>query len=109
MNNLSCREETIFFGDNEATPYLYRGQRVLNFEHRIRIFHLDVDSSKICRRRPKNVMENAAFVVDRALLKNSEDWLVTDLGAFENRGSSARVFVISGDEIVERTSFFQRD
>lgn len=46
-------------------------------------------------------MENAAFVVDRALLKNSEDWLVTDLGAFENRGSSARVFVISGDEIVE--------
>ena len=32
-------------------------------------------------------MENAAFVVDRTKLKNREDWLVTDLGAFENRGS----------------------
>ena len=47
-------------------------------------------------------MENAAFVVDRAQLKNSEDWLVTELGAFENHGSSARVFVIHGDEIVEK-------
>lgn len=46
-------------------------------------------------------MENAAFVVDRAKLKNSEDWLVTDLGAFENRGSSARVFLINDDFVVE--------
>ena len=46
-------------------------------------------------------MENAAFVVDRAQLKNSEDWLVTEPGAFEDRASSGRVFVIHGDEIVE--------
>ena len=46
-------------------------------------------------------MENAAFVVDRTKLKNSEDWLVTDLGAFENRGSSARVFLINDDRVVE--------
>jgi len=52
-----------------------------------------MDSSKICHGRPTNVLENAAFVVDRTKLKNSEDWLVTDLGAFENCGSSARVFL----------------
>ena len=46
-------------------------------------------------------MENAAFVIDRTTLKNSEDWLVTDLGAFENCGSSARVFLINGDCVVE--------
>ena len=45
---------------------------------------LDVDSSKICHIRPKNVMENAAFI-----------------GAFENRGSSARVFLIHEGDIVE--------
>lgn len=46
-------------------------------------------------------MENAAFVVDRAKLKNSEDWLVTDLGAFENCGSSACVFLINDDCVVK--------
>lgn len=46
-------------------------------------------------------MENAAFIVDRSQLKNSEDWLVTDLGSFENRGSSARVFVVREGEILE--------
>ena len=46
-------------------------------------------------------MENACFVVYRAQLKNSEDWLVTDLGAFENHGFSARLFLIHDDEIVE--------
>lgn len=46
-------------------------------------------------------MENASFVVDRSQLKKSEDWLVTDLGAFENRGSSARVFTIADGKMVE--------
>ena len=45
--------------------------------------------------------ENASFVVDRSQLKKSEDWLVTDLGAFENRGSSARVFTIADGKMVE--------
>jgi len=60
-----------------------------------------VDSSKICHGRPTNVLENAAFVVDRTKLKNSEDWLVTDLGAFENHGSSACVFLINDNRVVE--------
>lgn len=46
-------------------------------------------------------MENVAFVVDRTKLKNREDWLVADLGAFENRGSSARVFLINDNRVVE--------
>ena len=46
-------------------------------------------------------MENAAFVIERTKLKNSEDWLVTDLGTFENRGSSAHVFLINDDCVVE--------
>ena len=46
-------------------------------------------------------MENASFVVDRSQLKNSKDWLVTDLGAFENRGNSAQVFTIADGKIVE--------
>lgn len=46
-------------------------------------------------------MENAAFIVDRSQLKNSEDWLVTNLGSFQNRGSSARVFVVREGEILK--------
>lgn len=45
-------------------------------------------------------MNNACFVIDRSQLKNSDDWLVTDLGSFENRGSSARIYVIQNDKIV---------
>ena len=56
LNNLPCREETLYFNDNEATPYLYKGQRTLSFQQRIQLLLLDVDSSKICHIRPKNVM-----------------------------------------------------
>ena len=37
LNNLLCREETLYFGDNTITPYmyLYKGQHTLNFEQRI--------------------------------------------------------------------------
>ena len=38
-------------------------------------------------------------MIDRSQLTNSDDWLVTDLGSFENRGSSARINVIQNDKI----------
>ena len=43
-------------------------------------------------------MENAGFVISQ--LKNRDDWLVSDLGGFENHGSSARMFVIRDKKIV---------
>ena len=46
-------------------------------------------------------MENCCFVIDRTALKHSDDWLVTDLGSFENRGSSARIFAIKDDKMVD--------
>lgn len=52
-----------------------------------------------------NVMENVAFVVDRIKFKNREDWFVVDLGVFENRGSSLRVFFINDDRVVESRFF----
>ena len=44
--------------------------------------------------------ENAFFVVDRSQLKGTKDWLTTDVGSFEHRGSGARVFTVEEDEIV---------
>ena len=61
---------------------------------------LDVDSTKICSRRPNEAMENSIFVVDRSQLKNPKDWLVTDVGSFEHRGSSAKVYTIANGKIV---------
>lgn len=61
---------------------------------------LDVDETKICSKRPNGVDENAFFVVDRSQLKSAKDWLTTDVGSFEHRGSSARVFTVNEDEIV---------
>ena len=46
-------------------------------------------------------MENCCFVIDRTVLKNSDDWLVTDLGSFENRSSSAHIFVLKHDKMVD--------
>ena len=40
-------------------------------------------------------------MVDRSELKGAKDWLTTDVGSFEHRGSSARVFTIAEGEIVE--------
>ena len=60
---------------------------------------LDVDETKICYRRPINAKKNPCFVIDRSQLKNSDSWHVTDLGLFENRGSSACISVFQNDKI----------
>ena len=36
--------------------------------------------------------ENSLFVTNRAQLKNASDWLVTNVGGFEHRGLSGRIF-----------------
>lgn len=61
---------------------------------------LNVDSTKICCKRPNRAMENAFFVVDRAQLKSANDCLVSDVGSFERRGSSAKVYTILNGKIV---------
>ena len=61
---------------------------------------LDVDSTKICCKRPNRAMENAFFVVDRTQLKSANDWLVSNVGSFEHRGSSAKVYTILNGKIV---------
>ena len=45
-------------------------------------------------------MENAFFVVDRTQLKSANDWLVSNVGSFEHRGSSAKVYTILNGKIV---------
>ena len=45
-------------------------------------------------------MRNCGFVIDRTALTDPEDWLATDLGSFERRGPSARVFEVNGSNIV---------
>ena len=86
---------------NKATPYLFQGKHELDFGPRLQLVLLGVDETKICYRRPINAMKNACFVIDRLQLKSSDDWLVTDIGSFENRGSSARIYVIQNDKIVK--------
>ena len=54
----------------------------------------------MCTKRPNGVQENAYFVIDRFQLKNAEDWLVTDVGSFQNLGASARVFHIENGQVV---------
>jgi hypothetical protein len=41
------------------------------------VLFLDVDSKKVCSKRPNGVQENACFVIDRSQLKHPEDWLIT--------------------------------
>jgi hypothetical protein len=64
------------------------------------VLFLDVDSKKVCSKRPNGVQENACFVIDRSQLKHPEDWLITDVGSFEHCGSSSRVFTIVDGNIV---------
>lgn len=47
-----------------------------------------MDSEKVCTKRPNGVQENTLFVIDHSQLKNAEDWLVTDVGSFQNLGAS---------------------
>lgn len=96
---------TEYYGGNESTPYLYNGKYNLSFQDKINILLLDVDSSKICTTRPNGVQENCFFVIDRAQLKNASDWLMTDVGAFDHRGVSARILRTENKQIVESTLF----
>ena len=100
MFALHGKKNTFYKGET-ATPYLFTGKCDLDFNTRFNILSLDVDEAKVCVKRPKNVMENCCFVIDRTAIKNSDDWLVTDLGSFENRGSSARIFVLKDDKMVD--------
>jgi hypothetical protein len=91
----------LYFENNPSTPYLYKGKRTLSFKDKINVLFLDVDSAKICSKRPNAVQENSCFVIDRAQLQHAEDWLITDVGSFENRGSSSRVFTIIDGNIID--------
>ena len=73
---------------------------LLTFQGKLRVILLDVDTTKICSKRP-NGIENAFFAVDRCQLKSVKDWLTTDVGSLKHQGSSACVFTIVEDEIVE--------
>ena len=73
----------------------------MSFKDKVNILFLDVDSEKFCSKRPNGVQENACFVIDRAQLKHAEDWLMTDVGSFENRGSSSRVYTIIDGNIID--------
>ena len=94
-----------YFRNNKSTPYLYKGKYDLSFENKLHILLLDVDSSKVCTKRPNGVQENCFFVVDRAQLKNASDWLMTDVGAFDHRGVSGRIFKTEDNQILESTLF----
>ena len=59
-----------------------------------------MDSRKLCSEWPNGVQQNACFVIDRSQLKIAEDWLVTDVGSFQNLGASARVFHIENGYVV---------
>lgn len=73
---------------------------MLDFDDKINVILLDVDFTKICCKRPNGAMENALFVVDWTQLKSANDWLVSDVGSFEHRGSSANVYTILHGKIL---------
>ena len=91
----------MYYRNCSETPCLHQGRLSLTFEGKLRVLLLEVDTTKICFKRPNGMEENAFFVVDRSQLKSAKDWLTTDIGSFEHRGSSARVFTIVEDEIVK--------
>lgn len=72
----------------------------MSFEERFQVLFMDIDASKICTMRPNCVMQNCGFVIDRSTLRDPDDWLCTDLGSFERRGASARVFEIEDNQII---------
>lgn len=90
----------MYFRDSPSTPYLHKGTFSLDFDEKMNVLLLDVDSTKICCKLPNGAMEDAFFVVDRTQLKSANDWLVTAVGSFEHRGSSAKVYTILNGKIV---------
>ena len=94
-----------YFGNNKSTPYLYKGKYDLSFADKLHILLLNVDTTKVCTRRINTVQENGFFVIDRAHLKNASDWLMTDVGAFDYRGVSSRIFKTDSNQILESAMF----
>ena len=88
----------MFYGPE--CPYLYKGKRDLNFEERFDVLVANVDSRNICIKQPLRVQENAAFVIQRSALKDKGDWLVTDLGSFNNFGHGGKVFQVEDGNIL---------
>ncbi|KAJ7375266.1 hypothetical protein OS493_002013 [Desmophyllum pertusum] len=97
---------TMHFGNDPSTPYLYKGKYTLTFQEKMHILLLDVDSTKICTKRPNGVHENSFFVIDRAQLKNASDWLMTDVGAFDHRGKAEQPQLREGEYLI-RNLFFR--
>ncbi|XP_031553337.1 uncharacterized protein LOC116290448 [Actinia tenebrosa] len=91
----------MYYAEDPLTPYLLKGKYTWSFEQKLHILVLDVNHDKVCIKRPNNVQENSLFVMNRSKLKNEADWLMTDLGAFDNRGSNAWSFVVQGNTVVE--------
>ena len=91
-------DDVLFYGPE--CPYLYKGKRDLNFEERFDVLVANVDSRKICTKQPLRVQENAAFVIQRPVLKDKGDWLVTDLGSFNNFGHGGKVFQVEDGNIL---------
>ena len=81
-------------------PYPFKGRPELSFEERFEVLVNNVNHSKVCTKHPLRVQENAVFVIQRSALKHRDDWLVTDLGSFDNKGQSGRVFKVEGEEVI---------
>ena len=78
---------------------MYRGKRNLSPKERLEILYLEVNESRVCTKRPLCVEENVSFVVNRSVLKDTKDWLITDNGSFRNLGNSFKVFGIENGKV----------
>lgn len=78
---------------------MYRGKRNLSPKERLEILFLEVNESRVCSKRPLCVEENLSFVVNRSVLKDKKDWLITDNGSFRNLGNSSKVFGIENGKV----------
>lgn len=63
------------------------------------MLYLEVNESRVCSKRPLCVEENVSFVVNRSVLKDTKDWLITDNGSFRNLGNSIKVFGIENGKV----------
>lgn len=78
---------------------MYHGKRNLSPKERLEILYLEVNESRVCSKRPLCVEENLSFVVNRSVLKDPKDWLITDNGSFRNLGNSSKVFGIENGKV----------
>lgn len=78
---------------------MYHGKRNLSPKERLEILYLEVNESRVCSKRSLCVEENLSFVVNRSVLKDPKDWLITDNGSFRNLGNSSKVFGIENGKV----------